>query len=410
MTKVDFVSLREVGAPSEPPNLENDHGGHTPFPPSEYQSRWSHLQAELTKERLDAGIFTSQRNFEYLAGYRTPGWLIKSRPLIIVVPAKGDPFAVGSTAHAAEMDMLGVVPLVLSYNGFEPEATDALLQGLNQLHLQHSTLGVEAGHEQRLGIPLDEFNRMRAALPKAQIRDGGAAIWRTRMRKSAAEIKYLREAGRITGAAYAQVLPLIRPGWTPSRVYSEIGRVLMELGAEGPAYITMTGGPDRYDLHNSWPSGRPLDTGELLWIDVGTTVAAYFSDYSRCAFLGTPSTIHRTTYAIVLELLDRSLQSVHAGAAASEVMAAADSAATKAGLKITVSTRIGHGIGLDMTEPPSLTSNSNFILEPGMALAVEPGVLTPHGFYHLEENIVVRERGYDFLSEPMPRELPVAGG
>jgi Xaa-Pro aminopeptidase len=71
--------------------------------------------------------------------------------------------------------------------------------------------------------------------------------------------------------------------------------------------------------------------------------------------------------------------------------------------------RLGHGLGLDLTEPPSLSVDEETVLEPGMALTIEPGVLTPEGWCHLEENVVVRDAGCEFLSARMPRELPVTG-
>jgi Xaa-Pro dipeptidase len=74
-----------------------------------------------------------------------------------------------------------------------------------------------------------------------------------------------------------------------------------------------------------------------------------------------------------------------------------------------VASRVGHGIGLDLAEPPSLALDETVVLEAGMAITVEPGILTHDGWFHLEENLVVTEGGYELLSAPMPRELPILG-
>ena len=227
--------------------------------------------------------------------------------------------------------------------------------------------------------------------------------------KSRHEIAYLREAGRITGAAYASLLPALREGWTQLDVYRAFGRSLLEFGGDGPEYLTMSGGPGHYDLHNSWPGERAFVADELFWMDVAAPYRAYFADYTRCASIGPGLPVQHDTYRQVHEILDFALDAVRAGVEASAVMAAAQDAAGRCGLTITVSSRIGHGVGLDLTEPPSLTHDATDVLLPGMVIAVEPGVITDHGFYHLEENVVVLANGYAFMSEPMPETLPEAG-
>lgn len=380
-----------------------------PFPAAEFQARWKRAQALLPDAGLDALVLTSQRNFEYFTGFRTPAWYIKSRPLFVVVPSSGPPFAVASEAHAIEIEAEGIVDSLVAYAGFEEAATSALIDGLTHNGLARGRLGFELGHEQRLGIPVREFERLSRALPGAHIADGTETIWHCRMTKSRHEIAYLREAGRITGAAYSGLLSVLREGWTQRDVYREFGRLLLFFGGDGPEYLTMSGGPGHYDLHNSWPGERAFVADELFWMDVAAPYRAYFADYTRCASIGQGLAVQRKTYRQVHEILEYALDTVRAGVEASAVMAAAQAAAGRLGLTITVSSRIGHGVGLDLTEPPSLSHDATDVLMPGMVIAVEPGVITDHGFYHLEENVVVLADGFAYMSEPMPETLPEAG-
>jgi Xaa-Pro aminopeptidase len=380
-----------------------------PFPRAEYASRLERARAALAERGMSAMVLTSQRNFEYFTGYRTPAWFIKSRPLIAVVPASGPLFVVASEAHATEIEAEGLVETLVAYTGFEPTATEALVQGLDQHGLRHETLGFELGHEQRLGIPAREFQRLCSALEGSRITDAADVIWRLRMTKSVREIAYLREAGRITGEAYARLLPRLQAGWTLADVYREFGEALLDLGSDGAEYLTMTGGPGHYELHNSWPGERALVAGELFWMDVAAPYRAYFADYTRCASVGLAQQVQVETYRRVHDILDRALDAVHGGVEVGTIMAAAQASAAEHGLTITVSSRIGHGVGLDLTEPPSISHGGREVLLPGMVIAVEPGVVTDHGFYHLEENVVVLRDGFAFLSEPMPACLPEAG-
>ena len=91
-------------------------------------------------------------------------------------------------------------------------------------------------------------------------------------------------------------------------------------------------------------------------MDVAAPYRAYFADYTRCASIGPGLPVQHDTYRQVHEILDFALDAVRAGVEASAVMAAAQDAAGRCGLTITVSSRIGHGVGLDLTEPPSLTT------------------------------------------------------
>jgi Xaa-Pro dipeptidase len=307
-----------------------------------------------------------------------------------------------------ELEAEGLIDDVYAYDGFEAEATAALLAALRDRGLAGARLGIEAGPEQRLGIPLDQFRRLKSAFPGQRLPDGSGVIWRARMIKSEAEIERLREAGRIAGEAYARLLSRLAAGWTEQRVYQEISTAVLELGGESPGYVTLTAGRGGYHRHNGWPRDRRLEAGELFWMDLGATFHGYFSDYTRCASIGSPTPAQRDAYRLALEMLDAALAVVRSGAETGEPVAAAAAAARRAGAQLRVASRIGHGIGLDITEPPSLAEGAGR-LEEGMVLAVEPGVLTDHGWYHLEENVVVRGQRCEFLSARMPRELPVAG-
>jgi Xaa-Pro dipeptidase len=378
------------------------------FPREDFEARWQRLQRGMASEGLDAILITGQTNFEYVTGYRTPAWMIRSRPMMVLLPVEDEPTAIVSMTHAVELEAEGLIDDLYAYDGFEAEATAALLAALHDRGLEGTRLGVEAGLEQRLGIPLGQFRKLKAAFPGQQLPDASGVIWRARMIKSEREIVRLREAGRIAGEAYDRLLARLEPGWTERRVYREISQAVLELGGEAPGYVTMTAGPDGYHRHNSWPRDRRFESGELFWMDLGATFEGYFSDYTRCASMGEPKPAQRDAYRLTLEMLDAALAAVRSGAETGEPVAAAAAAARRAGAELRVASRIGHGVGLDITEPPSLTRGAGR-LEEGMVLAVEPGVLTDHGWYHLEENVVVRGDGCEFLSARMPRELPVAG-
>ena len=381
-----------------------------PFPHGEFTNRWGSLQRAMKKAALDALLATSRSNFEYITGYRTPSWLIKSRPLMVILPVEGDPTVVVSSTHALDVAGAGIVRDIREFGGFERAATESLIATLRDKGLASARLGIESGQEQRLGMPLEEFRRLENECPKAVMSDAGQVFWEARIRKSELEIGRARTAGKIAGRVYESLMSDLGPGWSEAQVYRQIVAGTVELGGEAPGYVTMTGGPSAYGQHNTWPGQRSFEPGELFWVDVAGTFGGYYSDYTRCAAVGHASQEQHEAYALVLEMLDAALSVIKSGARVSSIFEAARSAAARKGASLRVASRIGHGVGLDLTEPPSLTSQEDSVLEASMILAVEPGMLTAHGWYHLEENVAVTDGGYELLSAPQPRELLVARG
>jgi Xaa-Pro dipeptidase len=145
-------------------------------------------------------------------------------------------------------------------------------------------------------------------------------------------------------------------------------------------------------------------------MDGGCIFGSYFSDYTRCAAVGEASLAQVDLYRRIFEVFNETLSSVRAGNRAAAVHEAATRAATKHGVDLVIPTRVGHGVGLDVTEPPSLAIRETADLQDGMTLAVEVGVMSDHGWFHLEDNVVVRKGGCEYLSYRPAPELPVLTG
>jgi Xaa-Pro dipeptidase len=380
-----------------------------PFPAAEYGRRWERLRTLMAREDIDALLVTTQPNYEYLSGHRSMAWLIKSRPLALILLLSGSPVVVVAASLAPCLQAVGVVTEIRPYRGFEDAATTTIIDSVDRLGLGAATIGLELGREQRMGLPPAQIDRLRAAFPKVRFVDGGALLWEIRIRKSTAEIECLRRAGRVTGEAYDALFDELAAGWTERQVFAQFSAAVLRRGADRPGYVTMTNGPGTYACYSGWPSNRALLDGELFWMDAGCVVESYWSDYTRCVAVGRANLSQMRTYKGMVGVLDEVLAEVRPGVAVSTVMAAATDACRRLGYPVRVASRVGHGIGMELTEPPSLATEDGSTLEPGMAITVEPGILTPDGWFHLEENLIVTEHDYERLSAPMPRELPVVG-
>jgi Xaa-Pro aminopeptidase len=179
--------------------------------------------------------------------------------------------------------------------------------------------------------------------------------------------------------------------------------------AGGETFLAITSGPGSYDLVSKPPNGRVLENGDMVWMDAGCRVAGYWSDYSRAGVAGAPSHLQELAQEKVHQITTAAIQQIRPGVRCSEIarfcldrlaelpFATTSSIAARAG-------RIGHGIGLNMTEPPHLGLHDDTPLRAGMIVSVEPGVATEYGTFHVEEDIVVREEGCELLSTS-PRSL-----
>jgi Xaa-Pro dipeptidase len=380
------------------------------LPEDEARRRWSAIQKGMSRAGLEAILLTSEHNVEYVTGLRTPAWLIKARPMCVVVPVQGEPVPVLPASTAADLQASGLFKRLRVYRGLESEAVTELIAHLRDDGLAQASIGIESGQEQRLGLPLAEFQRLGEAFPRARLADAAEVIWSARMVKSELEIGRLAHAGRITGEVYDALLAVVDEKWTERRVFAEFATGCIDRGADGVGYVTMTAGPHHYAISSSRARERFFEPGELFWMDGGCVYGSYFSDYTRCGAVGNASPAQNETYRRLYEVFRETLSVVRAGLRAAAVLEAATRAAAKAGVDLVIPTRVGHGVGLDVTEPPSLASRETADLQAGMTLAVEVGVMTDQGWFHLEDNVVVREGGCEFLSFRPASELPVLTG
>jgi Xaa-Pro dipeptidase len=250
------------------------------------------------------------------------------------------------------------------------------------------------------------FQALHGLLPEAQFVDASESLWATRAVKSATEILYLREVGRITGLAFDASIATARQGATELEAFREFAATCLKLGASRPGYFAMHSGRGQDTRSNRWPSERRLERGDLVWMDAGASYRGYWSDYTRMVSLGKPTQAQAGSYRFVYDVSRAILSLVRPGVTCEELMHECRRAFASTGRQIGNATRIGHGVGMDLTEPPSVVEGDTTRLEAGMVLAIEPGLRTDLGYFVVEENIVVTDTAFEYLSIPAPAQLP----
>jgi Xaa-Pro aminopeptidase len=369
------------------------------FERQEYERRCERAQTLMRAKGIAALFITSEHNLYYLTGHRpfTP-WHSTTRPTVLILPAVGQPilFAHAVWLGAAQRDAW--VPDVRGYTELTGLPLNLLADALRQLNLSHAAIGAELGLEQRLGLPPADFDALREALPGVEWLDAAGLLWRLRLLKSPAEIGCLRRAGAANMAAFDAVYSRLAPGMTQEEVVHQLQAAICSAGAD-VGFVSATFDGPTYAALSCLPSDRPLHAGDLIFTDMGSVYHGYWSDFSRAASLGQPAAAHLRLWEAIHRVTMKGVETMRPGLPIADIVAACAAEADRQGIVLNFAAgRIGHSIGLMLTEPPSVTLHEHAILEPGMALTLEPGIVNTEGVFVVEQNVVITSDGVEILS------------
>ena len=378
-----------------------------PFPEDEYQARVARVRQEMARHDLDGLLLTSGPNLTYLSGYPSP-LRAGSRPFVFLLPQAGEPILIVHAGRELEAGGYSWVKDIRTYHTLSYAPLPEIVAAMHDAELTRGRIGAELGPEESLDLPVEDFHELQRRLSAAQFVAAGAAIWPVRMRKSAAEVEYVRRACQATTQAYEQTFAQARGDMTEADVARLMTIASLEAGGDTP-WVLITSGAGNYDLATKLPSGRRLQRGDLVWMDSGCAVAGYWSDFGRAGVVGGPTPAQRDLQAALHEITMLGVAAIRPGATTGEIARVCKVALGRLELRMTscvscLAARVGHGLGLMPTEPPHVAEEDDTVLEPGMIITVEPGVAAPFGIFHVEENVLVTEQGHEVLSHA-PREV-----
>jgi Xaa-Pro aminopeptidase len=252
------------------------------------------------------------------------------------------------------------------------------------------------------------FDALKKSVPEAaDWVESSKTLVDLRVIKSPVEQDILRRAVHLADDVYAAMLEQVRPGITEWEVRRILRALTDNMDAEGESFDCIVGtGPNSSQCHHH-VTRRALKRGEPLLVDMGVLVDSYHSDMTRTVFLGKPNAKLKEIYKIVLEAQLRAIAKVKAGAKASEVDLAARGWIARKGYGEHFGHGLGHGVGLEIHEAPSLAAKSPDILRSGMVMTIEPGIYLPGiGGVRIEDVVLVKPNGCEVLTRT-PKELIV---
>lgn len=382
-------------------------GSERGFPPAEFAARTERCQARMAERDIDAILVSTEPEVRYFTGFHTPFWQSPTRPWFVVVPASGKPVAVIPGIGGPSMTATWIDD-VRTWSSPRPEddGVTLLAETIRELAGPGATVGTPMGPETHLRMPLADADRLRLLL--GGFVDVTDIIRGLRMVKSEREIEKHRIICAVVSDAFDRLPEILSTGMTEREAFQAFRAELLHQGADDVPYLVGATGPGGIDDIIRQPSDRVIADGDLLIFDTGSTYDGYFSDFDRNVAFGSADQQAKDAYRAVWEATEAGFEACRPGATTSDVFRAMNDVLKANGSLGNDVGRMGHGLGMQVTEWPSHTATDETPIEANMVLTLEPGLLWAPGkaMVH-EENIVVHDDGSEWLSRRAAPELPI---
>ncbi len=379
------------------------------FQKAEYQQRLTRAQQMMQQQQLAGVLLTTEHDIHYFTGFYTQFWQSPTRPWYVVLPASGKPIAIIPEIGVNCMRN-GWVEDIRSWSS--PHAKDdgvsLLIEVLSQVANQSKqhTIGINRGRETYIRMSLNELEQVQATLPNAKFGDATAIIRKLRMVKSQAEIAKLYYVAQQVSGVFERLPEFISTGMSDEAIFRAFKIECLQAGVD-VSYLVGATGQNGYNDIISPPGDKQLQAGDVLILDTGCIYDGYFCDFDRNYGFGSIDSHTQRAYETVWQATEVGLTVAKPGITCKDLFTAMHEVLQKGGAQGDNVGRYGHGLGLQLTEPPSHTHWDTTILEPGMVLTLEPGmVYSDNKMMVHEENIVITETGVELLSRRAPSTIP----
>ncbi len=376
------------------------------FGRDEFEARYAATRALMAERNLDAILVTERLNYQYYTGHRSEQCAVdKIRPYMFVLRKDDEPTLITMPFEVAQVEQTSYVADVRVTGALtgHPEFVAGVLRDLG---LARARIGCELGREQYLGISHLGFLEIARALPHAAFVDAADVFLRVRSVKSPQEIEYMRRAAIVNAEAQERTFAVARAGMTENEVAQVLRENLVAGGAERVSLLCVLSGANEKGIV-LLPTDRVIRKGETLGFDVGVSVRGYWSDIARTASVGPPSEELSEFYAWTMRLRNDCAGQLRAGNSPADVVGVVDGYLRERGLETMGVGRVGHGVGIETTEYPSLAAFEDVVFEAGNVFACNPNFSNRLGFINAEDNWAVTDGSPDLLSVPAARlEIP----
>ena len=352
--------------------------------PDVYRRRLEAVRQRLGGMPADGLFATPSSNLFYLTGI---DFWRSERLTALVLFADRDPVVICPAFEESRLRGMSAVSKVVPW----AESEDPFAKAASLFPGASGTLAIEPS------TAFDDVERLLAIRPGWKPVSGGPLFASVRMVKTPEEIEAMRRAIAVALPRFEKAFTSLSPGSVEAAVSHDFGGAnVVQFGSSSA-------------LPHGASSPRALQKGEAVLIDAWDKPEGYYYDITRSTWFGEPSEEYRRVWNVVLEAQGAAIDRAAPGVPCSEVDAAARRVIEKAGYGEYFTHRLGHGLGIDVHEPPYMVGHEKTLLEPGMTFTSEPGIYLPGRFgVRIEDDIVCTERGAESLSPRVERLEPIA--
>jgi len=364
----------------------------------------SHLRIEALRDHqqaqgLQVVVLAPGANLFYLTGLNK---FPSERPYLMFFPIDDVLHLLLPEFEAADAEKtLAFQHKTYTYNdaqGYSP----ACRQVCEDLKLTGRQVGVEFTH-----MRVFEQQAIAVSAPGCHFSNAEPILAHLRMCKELKELSDLQEAARLNERAFRQVIENIHTGQTEKEIAAAYQMAALQVNSDGLAFDPIIVSGPHGAFPHAYPSDRPVQAGEFITLDCGVKHRNYCSDITRTFAIGAISEGLKAIYDVVYEANEVGRSAVRPDVTAEMVDRATRQVISDAGYGAYFTHRTGHGVGLEIHEPPYIVEGNGLLLKPGMVFTIEPGIYVPGlGGVRIEDTVCVTSTGCQSLTT-LPRELIV---
>jgi Xaa-Pro aminopeptidase len=346
------------------------------------KNRVNTLKSAFEKEKLDGYIVADETNILYFTGFLSA--------VRLLVPKEGE-----NILHVYR----------LNYEQAKQTAKNCRIELVKKSENASQKVADQIKSLKLKQVGFDTIDasahmKLAKALKGVKVKAQGKLVWMLRSVKDETELKYMRKAAELTSEGMKTALETIKPGLREYEVAAEIEYAMRKLGSGGVAFDTIVASGPRSAFPHGGCTDRTIRRGDLVVIDIGAKHQHYRADLTRTMTVGKPSVRQVKIHKVVREAQNRAFQKVKAGVKACDVDAVARKFIEKEGYGEYFVHGLGHGVGLDIHEPPSLNPEAKDKLKAGNVVTVEPGIyIIDFGGIRIEDTVLVDKSGAERLTE-----------
>ncbi|MGY4473659.1 M24 family metallopeptidase [Bradyrhizobium sp. USDA 3364] len=379
---------------------------------AEYETRLKSLKRVMAERSIDAFLITDQANFEYFSGYKSITWISKARPLALLVPSsRSGAIIISSAAEAPAIQLTEEMPSRIehvAYSGFVLAFIEAIVDQLRACNARR--LALDYGFESSGLGSLNLLHKCRSNFAALDLVEGAEDIWQIRVVKSPTEIRQKKVALEVATSSMLECFQELRLGVTEIEFARHLTIRAIEKGASAVPMLSVKFGRGSFPSPLP-PTERALAADDFIWTDMGCLVGGSISDVNRIAKAGKVTAEEQARYHEVRNITQKTITAFRAGMTTGEAYSVFEEIARNSSLGLpgpftAFFSRVGHGSGYSITEPPSISPSSEEVLREGMIIHVEPKYYLEGGVYQTEEVAVIGIEHSELLTIPAPERLP----